>query len=459
MSQPECSICLNQRINKMIKALTALIYSMFIFAINGLSTPHKAYRGNIWAMFAMGTAILWGLYELNPEYLAPTITALTAGALTGIIAAHKISMPNLPQMIALLNGLGGLAAGLIGITETSNADYHPLLLLFIISIGFITFTGSIAAFLKLAGTRLLISKDTLQAVSLIVLVLTVISGFYAYNNSSEYLWGFIVLLSLWGLLFILPIGGADMPIIISILNSFSGWSTVLVGFSFNNTLLIIVGTLIGASGTILSYIMTKAMNRSLRKVIFSPPQTITDDIPNENKTIHQGSPQDAAFLMENANKVIIVPGYGMAAAGAQHELANMAKILKNKYKVDVKFAIHPVAGRMPGHMNVLLAEADINPDDVFELKDINQEFQTADVAYVIGANDTTNPLAKTKSDSPIYQMPILEVEQARKVLFVKRSLAAGYSGIDNPLFYADNTLMLLGDAKEVTKQIVANLEE
>lgn len=443
----------------MIKALLALIYSMFIFAINGLSAPHKAYRGNLWAMLAMGIAIIWGLFDLTPKYLAPAIIALAAGAITGIIAAYKISMPNLPQMIALLNGLGGLAAGLIGITETANTDYHPLLLLLIICIGFITFTGSIAAFLKLAGIRIFIDKDTLQTISLIILALTVITGFYAYNGSEKYMWGFIILLCLWGLLFILPIGGADMPIIISILNSFSGWSTVLVGFSLNNTLLIIVGTLIGASGTILSYIMTKAMNRNLMKVIFSPPQAISDDIPDENKTIRQGSPQDAAFLMENANKVIIVPGYGMAAAGAQHELANMAKILKTKYKVEVKFAIHPVAGRMPGHMNVLLAEADINPDDVFELKDINQEFQTADVAYVIGANDTTNPLAKTKTDSPIYQMPILEVEQARKVLFVKRSLATGYSGIDNPLFYADNTLMLLGDAKEVTKQIVANLEE
>ncbi|MCM1322685.1 MAG: NAD(P)(+) transhydrogenase (Re/Si-specific) subunit beta [Acetobacter sp.] len=443
----------------MINTLIALIYSMFILAINGLSTPQKAYRGNILAMLAMGLAIVWGLYNLSYQYLLPTTLALFGGALIGIISAHKISMPNLPQMIALLNGLGGLAAGLIGITEITNIEYHPLLILVIISIGFITFTGSIAAFLKLSGKRLFIDNDTLRAISLIILITTVISGFYAYNNSGEYLWSFIALLCLWGLLFILPIGGADMPIIISVLNSFSGWSTVLVGFSLNNTLLIIVGTLIGASGTILSYIMTKAMNRSLAKVIFSPPQTTSDDISNENKTIHQGSPQDAAFLMENANKVIIVPGYGMAAAGAQHELANMSKVLKTKYNVEVKFAIHPVAGRMPGHMNVLLAEADITPDDVFELKDINQEFQTADVAYVIGANDTTNPLAKTKIDSPIYQMPILEVEQAKKILFVKRSLAAGYSGIDNPLFYADNTLMLLGDAKEVTKQIVANLEE
>lgn len=443
----------------MINTLIALIYSMFIFSINGLSAPHKAYKGNIWAMTAMTLAILWGLYTLPVQFLIPTLIALLSGAIIGIITAQKINIPDLPQMIAILNGLGGLSAGLIGVTETSNTEYHPILLIFIISVGFITFSGSIAAFLKLSGTRVFIDKDTLRAIGLVVLILTVVSGFYAYNTTDKYLWGFISLLCIWGLIFILPIGGADMPIIISILNSFSGWSTVLVGFILNNTLLIIVGTLIGASGTILSYIMTKAMNRNLAKVIFSPPQAISDDITNENKTIHQGSPQDAAFLMENANKVIIVPGYGMAASGAQHELANLAKILQTKYKVEVKFAIHPVAGRMPGHMNILLAEADINPEDVFELKDINQEFQTTDVAYVIGANDTTNPLAKTKTDSPIYQMPILEVEQAKKVLFVKRSLSAGYSGIDNPLFYADNTLMLLGDAKEITKQIVANLEE
>lgn len=458
MSQRACSTCLNLRKKRMIKIFIAAIYSLFIFAINSLSAPHKAYRGNILAMLAMGAAIIWGLHDLNPKYFTPVILALFLGAMVGVISAHRVKMPNLPQMVAILNGLGGLAAGLIGVTETANSHYHPLLLLLIISIGFITFTGSLAAFFKLAGIRLFISNEILHSLSLIILVIAAIGGYYAYNNQ-EHLWIFIALLSLWGLLFILPIGGADMPIIISVLNSFSGWSTVLVGFSLNNTLLIIIGTLIGASGTILSHIMTKAMNRNLMKVIFYPPQVVAENINGKKQTIHQGSPEDAAFLMENANKVIIVPGYGMAAANAQHELANMAKILKNRYNVEVKFAIHPVAGRMPGHMNVLLAEANINPDDVFELKDINQEFQTADVAYVIGANDTTNPVAKTKPDSPIYQMPILEVEQAKRILFVKRSLAAGYSGIDNPLFYADNTLMLLGDAKDVTKQIVSVLEE
>lgn len=439
--------------------LTAFVYILFIVAINGLSSPHKAYRGNIYAILAMSIAIILGLYNLHTPHLIPTILALSLGAVIGILFAHKIHMPNLPQLIAILNGLGGLAASLIGITEITYAAYHPLLIIFIICIGIVTFTGSVAAFLKLAGLRLFIDNSTLHAINLIVLVIAAITGFYTYNNDYQYFWPFIALLCIWGLVFILPIGGADMPIIISVLNSFSGWCTVLVGFSQNNTLLIIVGTLIGASGTILSYIMTKAMNRNLLKVIFYPPQNVTDNIENSTKNIHRGSPQDAAFLMENANKIIIVPGYGMAASGAQYELANMAKILKTKYNIEVKFAIHPVAGRMPGHMNVLLAEANINPDDVFELKDINQEFQTADVAYVIGANDTTNPLAKTKADSPIYQMPILEVEQAKKVLFVKRSLAAGYSGIDNPLFYADNTLMLLGDAKDITKQIVSLLEE
>lgn len=442
----------------MIKIFITAIYSLFIVAINSLSSPRKAYRGNILAMFAMSIAIIIELQNLISQHLIPAIFILFSGTIIGIISAHLVKIPNLPQMVAILNGLGGLSAGLIGITETTSSHYPPLLLFLIISIGFITFTGSLAAFFKIAGMRLFISNELLHFLNFILLIITVISGYYAYNNN-EYLWLFITLLSLWGLLFILPIGGADMPIIISVLNSFSGWSTVLVGFSFNNTLLIIIGTLIGASGTILAHIMTKAMNRNLMKVIFYPPQTTTKNINNNTKPIHQGSPEDAAFLMENANKIIIVPGYGMAAAGAQYELANMAKILQKKYHVEVKFAIHPVAGRMPGHMNVLLAEADINPDNIFELKDINQEFQTADVAYVIGANDITNPTAKTQTDSPIYQMPILEVEQAKRILFVKRSLATGYSDIDNPLFYADNTLMLLGDAKDITKQIVSILEE
>jgi NAD(P) transhydrogenase subunit beta len=269
----------------------------------------------------------------------------------------------------------------------------------------------------------------------------------------------MTLASLFGFCFILPIGGADMSIIISVLNSFSGWSTVFVGFSTSNILLIIVGTLVGSSGTILTYIMTKSMNRPLFDVFFHNQEISSQQTDTTPKIIHRGNAADAAFLMENANKVIIVPGFGMAAANAQNEVANMAKILKEKYNVKVKFAIHPVAGRMPGHMNVLLAEADISSDDVYELRDINQEFQTCDVVYVIGANDITNPLAKTLKGSPIYQMPILEVELAKRIIFVKRSLSTGYANIDNPLFYADNTLMLLGDAKEVTKQIVTVLEE
>ena len=442
----------------MISFLEIIIYSLFILSVNSLSEPRKAYRGNLMAITAMAAAVTIGLWGLETKYLILAFSALGLGAITGIIAARKINMPGLPQMFALLMGFVVMAYGLCGIAETTSPTLPPLLLICIIGIGFMSFSGSCAAFLKLAGSRLFSDRETIRAVSLIIFITAIISGFYAYNGGFEYVLGFALLMCLWGFFFTLPIGGADMPIIISVLNSLSGWCTVLVGFSRDNTLLIIVGTLVGASGTILSYIMTKAMNRNLLKVIFIPPENAAEDAEKSARAIHQGTARDAAFLMENATKVIIVPGYGMAAAGAQHELANMAKILKTKYQVDVKFAIHPVAGRMPGHMNVLLAEADVNPDDVFELKDINQEFQTADVAYVIGANDTTNPLAKTKTDSPIYQMPILEVGQAKKVLFVKRSLAPGYAGIDNPLFYADNTIMLLGDAKDVTKQIVTDLE-
>lgn len=441
----------------MTNIILTITYILFIFAINSLSEPKKAYKGNLLAMLAMTIVIIWFIKDLPLNIMVPTLSILSIGAVVGLISAYKINMKDLPQMVAVLNGFGGLAAGLIGLAEREINSYHPLLLTFLIAIGFITFSGSIAAFFKLSGSYKKTKAETLHTLSTIIFVMLVISGFYAYNGKTEYLIGFIILCCLAGLFFILPIGSADMPIIISALNSLSGWSAVLVGFNLDNILLIIIGTLVGTSGTILSYIMTKAMNRNLLKVIFSPISKISAT-PAGNKEIHQGSVRDAAFLMENANKVIIVPGYGMAASGAQHELANMAKILKTKYHVDVKFAIHPIAGRMPGHMNVLLAEADVNPDDVFELRDINQEFQTADIAYVIGANDTTNPLAKTLVGSPIYQMPVLEVEQAKRILFVKRSLSTGYAGIDNPLFYAPNTIMLLGDAKDITKQIVVNLE-
>ena len=250
-----------------------------------------------------------------------------------------------------------------------------------------------------------------------------------------------------------------MPIIISILNSLSGWATVLVGFSINAPILVITGTIIGASGIILTYIMTKSMNRSFLKIFFLPPSDSKEKSNSSNKHFNQGNALDAAFLMENAKKIIIVPGYGMASSNAEHELVTLAEILKDKYHIIVKFAIHPVAGRMPGHMNVLLAEANANPDDIFELKDINQEFKTTDVVYIIGANDITNPLAKTKEDSTIYQMPILEVEQAKHLLFVKRSLSPGYANLDNPLFYDAKTIMLLGDAKEITSQIITHLEQ
>ena len=443
----------------MINTLNILIYSLFIISISRLSSARTAYKGNLLAITGMTIAVIMGLLCLNnPKQLYAIIT-LCIGGLIGIIGSKKTSMPQLPQMVALLNGFGGLSSGLIGLSETFNIPHPNLWQIFIIFAGCITFSGSVAGFLKLAGLIKIRETETLHSVSLILFILTLIGGIYAYNGEIEYIIGFAILTSLLGFCFILPIGGADMPIIISSLNGLSGWCTTLVGLSIQNSLLIIVGTLIGASGSILTYIMTKAMNRHLLKVIFTPitpnKETIT---AHSEQDIHKGTPQDAAFLMENAHKVIIVPGFGMAAAGAQYELGNLAKILIQKYHVDVKFGIHPVAGRMPGHMNVLLAEADISSDLIFGIDEINQEFKTADVVYVIGANDTTNPLAKTKKDSTIYQMPILEVEEAKRILFVKRSLAPGYAGEDNPLFYNEKTLMLLGDAKEITKEIITNLE-
>ena len=443
----------------MVNILSVITYSLFILAINALSEQKKAYYGNIVASIAMCLAIIYNLPAIPTEYLPSSSIALLLGAIAGIITSYHLKTPSLPQIVAILNGSGGLAAGIIGITEQTGPNHSTELTLLIIYIGFITFSGSIAAFIKLSNNKLPLNLPLIKKLSYLFLITSLIMIYLIYQNILSANIIFITLALLFGFCFILPIGGADMSIIISILNSFSGWSTVLVGFSTSNILMIIVGTLVGSSGTILTYIMTKSMNRPILNVFFPSQDTPSHQSTINYKSIHRGSPEDAAFLMENANKVIVIPGFGMAAANAQNEVVNMAKLLKEKYNVDVKFAIHPVAGRMPGHMNVLLAEADISSDDVHELKDINQEFQTTDVVYIIGANDITNPLAKTLKDSPIYQMPILEAELAKRIIFVKRSLATGYANIDNPLFYNDKTMMLLGDAKEVTKQIVTILEE
>ena len=434
-------------------------YSLFILALNALSSPKKAYQGNFIALAAMCLIIVYYFPSIPETYFTSAAIALLLGCLAGIFASYRLKTPALPQMVALLNGSGGLAAGIIGITELTAPNHPFMLVLLIIYIGFITFSGSLAAFIKLSAHKLPLNPETTKKLSYLLFILSIFFLYPIYQNIPYTLAIFILLALAFGFCFIFPIGGADMSIIISVLNSFSGWSTVLVGFSIDNVLMIIVGTLVGSSGLILTYMMTKSMHRPLFDVFFKNPAVYQFNTDSKPKEIHQATAADAAFLMENAHKVIIIPGFGMAAANAQNDVAEMAKILKEKYQVEIKYAIHPVAGRMPGHMNVLLAEADVSSDDVFELKDINQEFKTTDVVYVIGANDITNPLAKTLKGSPIYQMPILEAELAKHIIFVKRSLSTGYANIDNPLFYADKTLMLLGDAKEVTKQIVTVLEE
>lgn len=439
---------------------------LFILSIRGLASPETARRGNVLGMIGMAIAIIVTMYSpLVSEYHWIIQSILIGGAI-GTYTALKVKMTSLPQMVAAFNGLGGLSAVFISMAEILAGSQTWIETSIGMLIGALAFSGSMIAFAKLQG--LIPGKAIVfpgqQFLNLLLALATItICVWFCLEGERNLFYILAALAILLGFLLVLPIGGADMPVVISVLNAYSGWAAVGIGFSLNNVLLIIVGSIVGASGAILSYIMVKAMNRSLASVMLGGfgAETSKSSIngETENKVAKAGNPEDAAFIMENANKVIIVPGYGMAVAQAQHILSEMAKDLHDKYGVEVKYAIHPVAGRMPGHMNVLLAEANVPYEDVFELDDINREFATADVAYVIGANDVTNPLAKTDSSSPIYGMPILDVEKAKTVFFVKRSLASGYSGVENPLFYADNTIMLYGDAKKVTEQIVSALEK
>lgn len=451
--------------NAVLSCSYLIASALCILAIRGLASPRTARSGNILGMVGMSVAVIATLSLPAITDIRWILAAIAAGALIGIFSALKVKMTALPQMIAAFNGLGGLAAVFISASEIFAGSEAYAEASIGMLIGAVAFSGSLIAFAKLQGLMpsgaVVFSGQ--QGINLIF-ALGIISTAAAYiTNGNIALFEILVSLSIiLGILLILPIGGADMPVVISVLNAYSGWAAVGIGFSLNNVLLIIVGAIVGASGAILSYIMTKAMNRSLVSVMLGgfgleqnkDGEQKTDD----RKTAKSGNPQDAAFIMENANKVIIVPGYGMAVAQAQHVLKEMADALHKK-GVEVKYAIHPVAGRMPGHMNVLLAEANVPYEDVFELEEINREFASADVAYVIGANDITNPLAKTDPHSPIFGMPVLEVEKARTVFFVKRSLGTGYSGVENPLFFADNTIMLYGDAKKVTEEIVSALEQ
>ncbi len=432
---------------------------LFIVALRGLAFPLTAYRSNLWGMIGMSIAVAVSL--LHQSHLPLIFAAIALGGLIGTIIATKVKMTALPQTVAAFNGLGGLSAFLIAAGE--HASLTPDLMENALGaiIGIFTFSGSFIAFAKLQGIISSGSRLRSHIFNLIlVAAIAMTYWLYANNPSNNNFYTLGLLTFLLGITITLRIGGADMPVIISVLNACSGLASVAIGFAIHNTLLIITGALIGAGGCILSYAMSKAMNRSLLKILFGSEPTASAINAGQatTKIAHSGSPSDAAFMMENARKIIIVPGYGMAVAQAQYALRDMALLLQNKYHAEVKFAIHPVAGRMPGHMNVLLAEANIPYENIFALEDINREFEDADIAYVIGANDITNPLAKQDAASPIYGMPILEVEKAKTVFIVKRSLASGYSGLDNPLFYADNTIMLYGDAKQVTSEIIKDLE-
>ena len=446
----------------------------FILALRGLSSPESARQGNMFGIAGMVIAIATTLADPTILSFELIILGVIIGGAIGTMVALKIQMTALPQLVAFFHSLVGLAAVFVaaaaffapeayGIGVRGDIATASLIEMALgTAIGAITFSGSIIAFAKLQGIMsgapiTFPGQHLLNA--LIGLGIVALVVWLVVSNSDQAFWAIVVISLLIGFLLIIPIGGADMPVVVSMLNSYSGWAAAGIGFTLSNTALIIVGALVGSSGAILSYIMCKGMNRSIFNVLlggFGGEIAAVAAGPQGERAVKSGSGDDAGFIMKNASKVIIVPGYGMAVAQAQHALREMTDLLKEE-GVEVSYAIHPVAGRMPGHMNVLLAEANVPYDEVFELEEINSEFSTADVAFVIGANDVTNPAAKTDPASPIYGMPILEVENAGTVLFIKRSMASGYAGVDNELFFRDNTMMLFGDAKAMTEAIVQSL--
>jgi NAD(P) transhydrogenase subunit beta len=449
---------------------------LFILALRGLSSPSSSRRGNQMGMAGMAIAILTTLAAAAPSGFSGwllVILGIAIGGSIGAVVARRVAMTAMPQLVAAFHSGVGLAAVCVaaaasyapqafGIGLPGQIDAGSLVEMSIgLAIGAVTFTGSVIAFAKLNGNIsgrpiMLPQRHVINAGLAAALVLLII--LFIVTQSHVVFWLIVIAaLSLGGLI-IIPIGGADMPVVVSMLNSYSGWAAAGIGFTLGNLALIITGALVGSSGAILSYIMCSAMNRSFISVILGGfgGETAAASGVVETRPVKQGAADDAAFIMKNAGQVIIVPGYGMAVAQAQHALREMADRLKEE-GVQVRYAIHPVAGRMPGHMNVLLAEANVPYDDVFELEDINAEFGQADVAFVIGANDVTNPAAKTDKSSPIYGMPILEVDKAKTVLFLKRGMGSGYAGVENPLFFKDNTMMLFGDAKKMVEQILKAL--
>ncbi|QQQ19385.1 NAD(P)(+) transhydrogenase (Re/Si-specific) subunit beta [Brevundimonas vitis] len=470
--------------NASIAALAYLVSGvLFILSLRGLSSPETSRQGNTFGMIGMGVAIavtlltLWASEALDPLTLGLIAGGVIVGGGAGALIAKRVAMTDMPQLVAAFHSLVGMAACLVAIGAVYAPDAFGISdglggikvlsiveLSLGVAIGAITFTGSVIAFAKLngnmSGAPIILPARHLINIGLALGLIFLIGIMIGSGGTAVWaFWGVFLIALILGATLIIPIGGADMPVVVSMLNSYSGWAAAALGFTLENIALIITGALVGSSGAILSYIMCKGMNRSFVSVIlggFGGETAAAGGGAKETRPVKQGSAEDAAFIMKNASKVIIVPGYGMAVAQAQHALREMADKLKEE-GVEVKYAIHPVAGRMPGHMNVLLAEANVPYDEVFELEDINSEFSSADVAFVIGANDVTNPAAKTDPTSAIYGMPILDVEKAGTVLFIKRGMGSGYAGVENELFFRDNTMMLFADAKKMVEGIVKGL--